>query len=766
MKSKGLYIILVLLTLCSLAAAGQEKLVHGIIRDKSTGRPVDLHSVAVSVFSFNTVAEAEDIMKIMKSDQNAFIEIHGGQTYPDQTGYYEIMVAPTGALIFKADMADPVMELVNNRGEINVTLDVGNLLDEAVVVEERQEVSVMEPQSELVGNILSVSSGISLPSFTGREDARLIIQPVLMDRVTKDTLRYLNPLVIDGEEYTFTQNRRLNFNMANDPLSPFISKRDSLTQKKMVIPWSANIYIPDPSREYVVLGLIQMEDYNHPFMYMEEFLASTRTRRPLRFLRYDVTPLDVNIDDYYVAPRREKMSSGGHVSLNFPKNKSELSPDDLEGHRQLDSLKKVLLDIANGEESFLKEFHVVATASPEGSYAHNKILAAQRTKFALDEIISILPKHTRDRVWSTSESIIRTWDDVAGLMEASGIEKDIDRASAIRQIVANHPGSIDAQNKVIRELPYYSDIVDIYLPELREVKYTISYEVNRALTPAEVLNKWRNDADFREGRKMFTLNEYWQLFNMLEDQNELDELYEMSYRLTKESSGRAWELAAAKLSKRMVEKNINDTSVLNPFIDLRFHSTDVKLTNNVGGRVTTEVINPKALVFNQLVMYLRMKDFSRASQLSKILPDDDDVKLGKALAMCLGGYYYGGKTPEERQAYDSYFRTVCSTSLWNSVVLYLARGAKEKLFNSQAERAIEQLPDDEPMKWYFKCIVTGRKGYESLLESEGYLYKACTMDPTLIDLAGADGDIREDSVQAVKDALEDRETGDMIYGFY
>jgi len=765
MRRLSFYILFVLASACGPGASAQEKLVHGVIRDKSTGRPVDLHSVAVSVFSFNTVAEAEDIMRIMKADQNAFIEIHGGQTYPDQTGYYEIMVAPTGALIFKADLADPVMELVSNRGEINVILDVGNLLDEAVITEEREEVSVMEPQSELIGNILSVSSGVTLPRLMGREDARLIIQPVLMDRRTRDTIRYLDPLVVDGREYTFTQGRRLNFNLGNDPLSPFISRRDSLTEDKMVIPWSANIYVPDPTREYVVLGLIQMEDYNHPFMYMEEYLASMRTRRPLRFLRYDVTPLDVNIEDYYIPPRREKMSSGGHVSLNFPKNKSELAPDDREGRRQLDSLKKVLLDIANGEGSFLKEFHVVATTSPEGSYAHNKVLAEDRTRYALDEIISVLPKYTRDRVWSTAESVLKTWTDVADLMEAGGDVRDVQRASRIREIVADNPNSPDRQNQSIYLLPYFPDIMERYLPRLREVRYSISYEVNRALTPAEILNKWREDPEYRNGSKSFTLNEYWQLFNMLEDQNELDELYEQAYRQTKANTGRAWELAAAKLSRRMIEKEVIDTSVLNPFIDLKFHSTDVTLTHN-DGRVTTEVINPRPLVFNQLVMYLRMKDFGRASQLSKILPDDEDVRLGKALAMCLGGYYYGGRTPEERQSYDSYFRTVCNTSLWNRVVLCLARGAKEKLFNVQAERAIGELPDDDPMKWYFKCIVTGRKGYESLLESEGYLYKACVMDPTLIDLAAGDGDIREDSVEAVREALQDRETGDMIYGYY
>lgn len=762
----------------SAELAAQEKVVYGVIKDKATGKPIDLSQVEVIIYAFNTVAEAKDVMETMSSDVNTFIVTHSSQAYPDRTGYYEINVAPTGALLYKADMVAPVMEIVNGRSEINLAIEVGNRLTEAVLTEERDEVAVMDANSELVGNTLMVSSGIALPSFTGKRDARLIVQPVLLDRVTKDTLRYLRPLVVDGKEYTFTQNRRMNFDMETyDPLRQYVSKTDSLTEDRLVIPWNANIYVRDPNKEYLVLGLIQIEDYNRPYFYMEEYLASMRTRRPLRWLRYSAEPMSLKAEDYYVAPRREKMSSGGSVSLNFEKNKAVLAADDAASWRQLDSLKKVLLNIVNGEGTSLREMHIVGTTSPEGSLEINTRLAKQRTEFALNEIMSALPKYNKDRVWSTAESIIRTWEDVALLIDADAeeclaaepvrtaeAEALMKKAATIREIIAQHPGSVDAQGRAIAQLSFYDVLQQKYLPKLRSVSYSLAYDVNRALTPDEILHRWRTDNAYRSGERAFTLHEYWQLFQMLNDKEELAKLYKMAYDETKRSNGMPWEYAAGLLSESYIEKGIVDTTVLAPFVDLKIHGVNVKVRRMDG--TGEDVVNPAPIVFNQMVMYLNSKNFSRASQLSQLLPDAAEYAQVKAYAMVLGGYFYGGDTPEEIARIDSYFNTVCESSTWNKVILCMARGLKEKVYNRDAEEAIELLPDDEPMKFYFKAILLGRKGYDYLMESEGNLYKACKMDPTLIEVAAGDGDMREDSVEEVRKALEDTETGDLIYGFY
>lgn len=740
-------------------AAAQEKLVYGVIKDKTTGKPVDLSQVELRVYAFNTVAEARDVMELMSSDVNAFVENHSDLAYPDRTGYYEIKVSPTGALLFRADMVAPVMEIVNGRAEINVGIEIGNRLAEAVLTEDREEVAVMDAVSEIVGNTMMVSSSIALPSFTGKKDARMIVQPVLMDRVSRDTLRYLKPLVVDGNEYSFTQNRRLDFDIRrNDPLVPYVSGDEKLSDKKIVVPWSANIYMKDPNKEYLVLGLIQLEDYLKPYFYMEEYLASLRVRRPLRYLKYDIEGMDLNPDDYYEPPRREKMNTSGNISLNFPVSKAVLDPSDLKSRRQLDSLKEVMLEIANGEGTYLRELHIVGAASPEGSAGFNGKLAKMRTEYALSEVVSALPKYVRDRVWSSAESVMRTWEDVAALME------DEEKASALREIIEQNPGSVEAQGRLISHLPFYEEIKEKYLPQLRTVKYSLSYDVNRALTPNEILHRWKTDKEYRSGEKAFTLHEYWQLFRMVKDEEELETLYRMAYDQTNRSTGKPWVYAAGLLSGAYIRKGIVDTALLAPFVDLKIHGSDVKVRRMDGSG--EDLVNPSPIVYHQMVMYLRSLNFSRASQLSRLLPDSEKFATIKAYAMCLGGYYYGGDTPEERARNDSYFRRVCGTSDWNRTVMCLARGSKEKIYNREAEEAIERLPDDEPMKFYFKAIALGRKGYDYMMESEGNLYKACKMNPTLIEVAAGDGDMREDSVEEVRKALEDPESGELIYGFY
>jgi len=59
-----LTILLLALQLFALPLGAQEmKRVTGHIVDKTTGKPIDLKQVSVSVYGFNTVAQAEDVKK-------------------------------------------------------------------------------------------------------------------------------------------------------------------------------------------------------------------------------------------------------------------------------------------------------------------------------------------------------------------------------------------------------------------------------------------------------------------------------------------------------------------------------------------------------------------------------------------------------------------------------------------------------------------------------------------------------------------------------
>lgn len=749
-----LTILLLALQFFALPLGAQEmKRVTGHIVDKTTGKPIDLKQVSVSVYGFNTVAQAEDVKKQMDGDENTFVA-PDAQAFPDDNGYYEITIPETGALIFKADMKPAVLEKVNYRLEINVKIEMGNYIRTSTITAVRDQVGVLDPQGDIEGNWLKARSTIALPENSGKTNARMIVQPILIDGVTKDTLRYLKPTVMDGQEYRVTQLRRMNYNADNDPLNRWLSP-DTLTSAAQIVNWADTIYLENPSKNYQVKGIIQLEDYNLPYFKKEYFLASSRLRRPLRFLEYSMDPYMLDPEQYRERAKREKRNTAGNMSLNFMVGKAQLAADDEEGRRQIDSVKSVLLDIIHGEGSQLKEFHITGTASPDGPYAGNMNLAKKRMEYALNQIVSVLPKNVRDRVYMTTTATVAPWTAVAELLEADSLMTE---AKAIRNIVAANPGTPDRQWGKIRALPYYRSLIVNYLPRLRSVRYQYGYEIFRELTPEEILERYRNDEDYRSGRKKFALYEYWHLFQLVKEPEEQEKLYKRAYDESIEANGRPWILAANSLAASYIARGVADTTILRNFIDLQTPVVDYHLMRMNGNGY--EIVNPEAVVANQMIMYVMTNNFRKAGQLTNILPDNDKNRLVRAYALCLGGYYKGGNTPEQRRRAREVFETVSESSPLNKVVLCLAMNTKT--YDSLAEEAMSALPGDSALTDYLWAVIYGRKGARTQdfmddMASEDYLVACFHKDPSYIDIAAGDGDIVETIMKSARDRYENGE---------
>lgn len=749
-----LTILLLALQLFALPLGAQEmKRVTGHIVDKTTGKPIDLKQVSVSVYGFNTVAQAEDVKKQMDGDENTFVA-PDTQAFPDDNGYYEITIPETGALIFKADMKPAVLEKVNYRLEINVKIEMGNYIRTSTITAVRDQVGVLDPQGDIEGNWLKARSTIALPENSGKTNARMIVQPILIDGVTKDTLRYLKPTVMDGQEYRVTQLRRMNYNADNDPLNRWLSP-DTLTSAAQIVNWADTIYLENPSKNYQVKGIIQLEDYNLPYFKKEYFLASSRLRRPLRFLEYSMEPYMLDPEQYRERAKREKRNTAGNMSLNFMVGKAQLAADDEEGRRQIDSVKSVLLDIIHGEGSQLKEFHITGTASPDGPYAGNMNLAKKRMEYALNQIVSVLPKNVRDRVYMTTTATVAPWTAVAELLEADSLTVE---AKAIRDIVSNNPGTPDRQWGKIRALPYYRSLIVNYLPRLRSVRYQYGYEIFRELTPEEILERYRNDEDYRSGRKKFALYEYWHLFQLVKEPEELEKLYKRAYDESIEANGHPWILAANSLAASYIARGVADTTILRNFIDLQTPVVNYHLMRMNGNGY--EIVNPEAVVANQMIMYVMTNNFRKAGQLTNILPDNDRNRLVRAYALCLGGYYKGGNTPEQRRRAREVFETVSESSPLNKVVLCLAMNTKT--YDSLAEEAMSALPGDSALTDYLWAVIYGRKGARTQdfmddMASEDYLVACFHKDPSYIDIAAGDGDIVETIMKSARDRYENGE---------
>ena len=64
-------------------------------------------------------------------------------------------------------------------------------------------------------------------------------------------------------------------------------------------------------------------------------------------------------------------------------------------------------------------------------------------EYALNQIVSVLPKNVRDRVYMTTTATVAPWTAVAELLEADSLMVE---AKAIRDIVSNNPGTPDRRN--------------------------------------------------------------------------------------------------------------------------------------------------------------------------------------------------------------------------------------------------------------------------------------------------------------------------------
>lgn len=742
-------IFLIVLSAVSLRAQ-QMKRVTGRVLDKTSGKPIDQQQFGIRIYGFNTVAAAQDVKKLMDLDANTFV-VPDAEAYPDDSGYYEISVAETGALIFKADMKDAVLEQVNFRLEINVRIEMGNYIRTSQVSAVRDVVDVIDQRTDMEGNYLKARSSISIPDNVGKTDARLIVQPFLIDAVSKDTLRALRPLVMEGSEYAMTQHRRMNFDDSQDPLNSYLLP-DTLTADALVIPWADTIYVRDPSRNYLVKGIVLFEDYNRVYDRKDYYLASSRIGRPLRFLEYSMVPYMLDPQAYRERAKREKRNTAGNMSLTFKVGQARLEDSDTLGKRQLDSIRNVLLDIIHGEGSQLKEFHITGTASPEGPLAGNQKLAKKRLDYALGQITSVLPASVRERVYMTTDAKVASWSRVAELLDADSL---VFEAESVRSIVAANPRNQDRQGYLIRSLPYYKSVIAPLLPRLRSVSYSYSYEIFRELTPEEILDRYLHDEDYRSGRKQFALYEYWHLFNTVTDKDELHSLYERAYRESMEVSGKPWILAACNLAASKIAGGVCDTTLLSRFIDLKTHTTDFRMMRLNGNGY--DLVNPEAVVANQLIMYVMAGDFRKAGQLVNILPDNDRNRMVRAFALCLGGYYKGGKTAYERAEARKVFDLVSSSSLRNKMVLCLAMNTKN--YDDIAENMLEELPQDDALTSYFRCIVYCRKGARTKdfmddIAAEDALLDCFHKDKSFIDIAANDGYVVETIFKNAKDRYD------------
>lgn len=747
-------IILGCIGVCSLLTpvhAQQIKVVFGKILNLPEGKkkaePFP-SSEKVYIFAFNTVAAAQDAKKQLESGNATIMSDADVVAGPD--GYYEIRVAENGALIIRVAMKTELRE-VNYASEINMNIDGGIMLNTVTVTADRPTPKPDPEAGTIEGNNFMVNTPIPMPKQFGQPNRRLIIQPYLIDCGTEDTVQFMKPIIMDGEEFNLTQDRRMAFDMAHDALSQYIDQKRKLSEEPFVIDINDTVHVDNPRKMYSARCKMILTDYTHAPFREDYQLSTCKIRRPLQFLEFNFPDFELDPNEYKETPRREKRNTAGNISLTFLVGKAQLDPEDPANEEQMTKLKNDLLEIINGEGTTLKEFKITGVSSPEGRYASNLALSKQRTNFALQQITSVIPASAWARVYKhPTETRVATWDEVADLLETDSLFTE---AEEIRKIAAKFPKSPDAQFASIARLPYYSTLIKDRLPRLRTVHYEYKHEIFRELNPDEILDRYKNDLEYREGKKQFTRYEYWHLFQMVKDSVEAEKVFRRAYKETKTydpdpAKQKPWILAANNLAVSYLKRDTFDVEILRPLIDLSRKVNQIDRFDD-GISVTETVINPEIIVANQLAMYIRANNFSDASILARILPEDEKFKMIKAYARCLGGYYKGGNTLQETEERKQVFQMVRKSSPLNNVVMCMAMNSPA--YNAEAQQAITELPLNA-LTLYLKAVLSDRQNGEGgWMETCMLLNQAFTMDPKFKKIAINDGDLKKELLEFYED---------------
>ena len=133
---------------------------------------------------------------------------------------------------------------------------------------------------------------------------------------------YLKPLVFDGRRYNITQDRMLDFDLNDDPLTPYVEVQKHSSRKDDMIFWAApsiSIILTTTSCDM----LMAMENYNRVF-YRDTTTIARGTVSPMRFFQYNLIGTEVTDTTFYPTPEMQMRDTRGDVVLTFRVNDARL----------------------------------------------------------------------------------------------------------------------------------------------------------------------------------------------------------------------------------------------------------------------------------------------------------------------------------------------------------------------------------------------------------------------------------------------------------
>lgn len=617
-------------------------------------------------------------------------------TSTNEEGKYLVIADSEGKLLFSILGCEETEVPVEGRLTLDVTLARSAITLGEVTVNAKSKLKVVAPEPtdiEVKGNYLTIKTRVKVPHRLFGSSTRLIIQPELHD-VTRGELKYMKPIVFDGRRYNITQERMLDFDLADDPLSPYVQVRGREHGKgDAVITYHDSVWVARPDNDFRCDMLMAMENYNKVF-YRDTTTIARGVVNPLRFFQYSLLGSEITDSAYMPTPEMQLRDTRGDVMLTFAVGKSRLDMDQGDNRREMESLLAQLHRVENDPDAALKSFTIATTASPEGNYERNLELARERMKSALSFIYENLSPTTRRYVETSADASVATWQPLVEMMRADSL---VSEAEAVNNIVNKYPGNPDRQSANITRLPFYRDVIAArYLPRLRRVSYEFVTSQYRYLTDSEIAELYAKDP------ASLSRFEYFRLYrNVASTPSEKEAIMRKALEVHPK-----FLVAASDLSALMLEKGEPDASILEPFL-------------TPGAKKI-----PEETRLNQIAACLAGYRYHEADSLASTLPDSDPrFRKAKVYTAVFNG------------CYQEVMQEVSAESPVNEVVMLLAIKA-----NDQAWRKA-QLLGNTAEEEYLKAIAANR--VDEYMSAVDHLENAFRLKPELREIARVDGDLIE-----------------------
>ena len=580
---------------------------------------------------------------------------------------------------------------------IEVKLQPNDVALEELVVTAKHITDKIQPEPtdiEVRGNYFHVKTRVRVPREMFSHNNRLVVQPVIYN-VTRHEEQLMRPMVYDARTYNRTQDRLYDYRMDDpqgDPLAQYVVVKTKEKREKGrtndIIGYADSAYVEHVKDDYTCNVYMAIENYNR-IVYRDTTIIAKGMINPLRWLDYSFAASQLNDSAYWPKPEVQLRDSKGEVNLRFPMNKAAFDPNDPNNIAEIGKMREQIEQISADKDATLQSLTINGTSSPDGRYNSNLQLAKKRMDYAVNYLRGLVPERARRGMKFASNAAVAPWGKVADLLRADSL---YDEARQVENITKRW-GNIDDQSRGMRKLPFYrSLLMDKYLPRLRHVGYVMNYSVFRQLTLDEIRQLYA--ADY----KQLTKYEYFRLYRAEADSVKRETMLRQALEIYP-----SFMVAANDLSALLINRQAADADLLRPF----------------AGKNAPAVVNT-----NQMTALLNAGLYTAADSLSAFVPDNETTHMLLAVNAVLNGRF------------DGYYETVAKTGLRNELVMLLAMKR-----NDEALKLSKQLPDDQALTHYLRAICLNR--LEEVSDAYDELRKALDMDPSLKQVAHADGDVND-----------------------